>query len=471
MEKIDSMGIFWLPGHDDDQLSGHLQFDPIDGIDLSLVGHFGRTTRTGEPVSRIVGWIESQAVTLDNCFSRGTRKRYPGIVESYYRANRIFIGHIFDEQEFEFQTAIIQVAHLENWVGRSGIDDTGMQNFGRVDKPYEIRFTPLKDETAPFSHGEITLGFSWRYDGDPIAGIELQQKPFLRISYEQLVGFEAIQHDISKIQDFITLCVDTPVNIDRLLLRRPDIHSRMLSGEDSGEEQVIEFRAPVLRHNPPDQRKTRHYHEMFLSYDEVGGILGIASWIDHSSKFQRALSSLMSTKHTERMYAENRFLNVTYAAEAFHRTTRGGSYMPNEEFSELLDRYIEITPEARRDWLLGRLRYANDSSLPKRLRELAKRSKIVTRPLIKDEGRWANTIAAVRNELTHLAGDKSSFEGSDLYYLSESVYAVMRVCMLLECDIPPGVLAAKRESNAASWHMERIATSIERARSGLRTRP
>ncbi|MEU6425622.1 HEPN domain-containing protein [Microbispora sp. NPDC046973] len=466
MEEIDSLGVFWLPGRDEDQLSGRLQFDPIEGIDLVLVGEFESRLRSGEPIPQIVGWIESKQVTLDNCYFRGAHRRYPGVIESRFHANRLFVGHQFSQQELAFKSATVELAYLENWVNRSGINDEQMHAFGHA-SPYEIHFTPLAAETQAFTRGEITLGFSWRYNGDPIAGITLKQRPFFRIDYDELVEFDKIRKDVGRIQDLMTLCVDTPVNVDRFVLRRPDLHTMMLSGQDSGEEQEIEFRAPVLRYNPPEQRKTRHYHQMFLSFDEIGGLQGVASWIENSARFQRALDSLMSTKHVERMYAENRFLNITYAAEAFHRITRGGSLMPEEEFSELLGQYVEVTPEERQIWLLDRLRYANDYSLPKRLRKLAIEAKIVTKPLIGSEGRWANTIAGVRNKLTHLPGDEESFRGGDLYFLAESVYAVMRVCMLLEAGISREVLASKKGSEPVSWHMDRVASAMERVRARM----
>lgn len=39
----------------------------------------------------------------------------------------------------------------------------------------------------------------------------------------------------------------------------------------------------------------------------------------------RALVSMMSVKRSSRIFAENRFLNVSFAAEAFHRDIYGGT--------------------------------------------------------------------------------------------------------------------------------------------------
>jgi hypothetical protein len=121
----------------------------------------------------------------------------------------------------------------------------------------------------------------------------------------------------------VTLCIDAPTSLDSLRLWRPDIRAKVLSGEDAGVEQRIEFIALPLRYVDPQERRPRHEHQMLLTLEELGGIEAIARWLDGSLRFQRALNSLMSIKHAKQMFAENRFLNVTFAAEAFHRTTQG----------------------------------------------------------------------------------------------------------------------------------------------------
>ncbi|GAA1544579.1 hypothetical protein GCM10009678_29050 [Actinomadura kijaniata] len=241
----------------------------------------------------------------------------------------------------------------------------------------------------------------------------------------------------------------------------------MLSGEDVSAQRKIEYRAPRLKYRPQSERKERNSFEFLLSFDEAGGATALARWLDASVRFQRALDSCMSTRYAERMYAENRFLNITYAAEAFHRITQGGTYMDQEEYDRLMAAYLEMTPDDRKPWFLGRMGYGNDAPLPKRLRSLAVISKEVTRPLIGREGRWAQTIAQVRNELTHLGEGPSKIGGSDLYYLSESVFAVLRVCMLVESGISTSVLAVKGSTYPVAWHSEKIKESVQSVREKL----
>jgi hypothetical protein len=471
MKAIDELGLFWLPGHEDDALSGRLRFDPTsDGIDLTLVGRFDNTPENSDSLFRIVGWIGNDKVTLDRCFSRGPNLRAPGIVESKYYANQMFVGHHFERDELAFQSAAIRLSDLDSWVGRSGIvTETDYPHIESRSRPiYRMAFTPLPDETCPFSRGRLRLGFGWKPGGDPIHGISFKQWPGIIIEYDQMQALETVQKDVDRIQDLVTLCIDAPTSLDSLVLRRPDIQAKVLSGQDAGVEQPIEFLATPIRYVDPQERRPSHWHQMLLTFDELGGMDALARWLDASQRFQRALNSFMSIKHAKQMFAENRFLNVTFAAEAIHRIiTRRGPYMDEETFEGLLGVYIENTPEEHRDWLRGRIEHGNEPPLRRRLLELATRAGAATRPLIGEKKSWAHTLTQVRNELTHLATDSRQFNGADLVFLTESVYAVLRICMLVECGVSRETLTKKANSSTAAWYRDRLKASLETVRRQL----
>jgi hypothetical protein len=330
MRAFDELGLFWLSGHEEDALSGRLQFDPKgDGINLSLVGMFDNAPDDGDDSQfRIVGWLGNDKVTLDRCLPpRRKKPRAPGIADSNYYANQMFIGHHFERDELAFQSASVMLSDLDSWVGRSGIamEDDYPDTESRTQTIYRMAFTPPPEETCPFSRGRVKLAFGWKSGGDPIHGISFQQWPGITIEYDQMQAFDVIRKDVGRIQDLVTLCIDAPTLVDSLVLRRPDIQAKVLSGEDSGFEQPIEFIAPPIRNVDPRERQPRHWHQMLLGFEELGGVEAIARWLDASQRFQRALDSFMSIKHAKQMFMENHFLNVTFAAEAFSSNHPGRS--------------------------------------------------------------------------------------------------------------------------------------------------
>jgi hypothetical protein len=281
-------------------------------------------------------------------------------------------------------------------------------------------------------------------------------------------AFDTIRKDVGRIQDLVTLCIDTSTAIDALILQRPDVRVKVLSGEETESQQPIEFIAQPLRYVDPEEHKPRHSHQMLLSFEELGGLEAIARWLDVSQGFQRALNSFMSIRHAKQMYAENRFLNVTFAAEAFHRiVTSGAPYMDAESFTGLLDAYLAHTPVEHHEWLRGRIEHGNEPPLGKRLRQLAARAGSATSPLIGRRDRWAYTLSRVRNELTHIGPESKEFSGEDLLLLTESVYAVVRICMLMECGVSHELLGRKANSSSITWYRDRLKESMEKVRNQL----
>ncbi|WP_158698016.1 ApeA N-terminal domain 1-containing protein [Streptomyces prunicolor] len=465
MRKIDELGVFWVEDHEDDELQGRLLFDPEeDGITLSLIGTFNSVppNENGELI-RILGWIGKDKVTLERCFSGGTFHRSPGVPESNYRANALLLGHHVSEPSPEFQSASVSLSNLDNWIGRNAItqESTSSDEDEKTRYDFTYRLKSLDGEVCRFSRGEIALRFAWNTNSDEFHSVTLKQWPVLKITYDERRTLDEIQKDIGLLESFLTLCAGAPTSIDRLLLRRPDIRVTMLSGEEGPAEQEIEFFAQPLRYSDPLDRKPIQRHRMLLTYDEIGGISTVANWLDIAPRFHSALNSLMSVWRAKQMFAENRFLNVTFAAEAFHRITQGGSYMDDGEFKALLQSYIDSTPEEHHPWLLGRISYGNDLPLVKRLRQLAGRSAPATRGLIKNKGQWAGLLSRVRNELTHMGEVARSFGGAELAFLTESVISVVRVCMLLECGVESEILRAKADSYAIIWYKPRLERALE----------
>jgi hypothetical protein len=382
----------------------------------------------------------------------------------------MFVGHHFERDELAFQSAAMRLSDLDSWIGRSGIvTEPDYPHIESRSRPiYKMTFTPLPDETCPFSRGRLKLGFGWKPGGDPIHGISFQQWPGIIIEYDQMQPFNIIQKDVDRIQALATLCIDTPTSLDNLVLWRPDIKAKVLSGADADIEQRIEWIAQPIRYVDPQERQQRHSYQMLLGFEELGGIEAVARWLDTSRRFQRALDYFMSIKHAKHMFAENRLLNVTFAAEAVHRIiTQRAPYMDEETFNGLLGIYLENTPKEHRDWLRGRIEHGNEPPLRRRLLELATRAGVATRPLIGEKKTWAHTLTQVRNELTHLATESRVFDGADLLFLTESVYAVVRICMLMECGVSPETLTEKANSSTMTWYRDRLRGAMENVRSQL----
>ena len=248
MKTIDGLGIFWIHGYEDDQLSGRLCFDPSgDGINLTLVGIFENAPNDrGEPNVRILGLLGSDKITLDRCFSSGTNFRSSGVYESRFYANQLFLGHHFESDELTFTSVTLGLSHLDRWVESIDIcekfEDQG--DLHERTETYRMSLTLPPGESHEFSRGRVVLDYNWSRLGDTVRGLEFRQWPTLKIEYREPQQFQVIQSDVRRVQDIVTLCVGAPVSVESFVLKSSAIRARVLSGDDAGYEQTIEFLAP-----------------------------------------------------------------------------------------------------------------------------------------------------------------------------------------------------------------------------------
>ena len=98
---------------------------------------------------------------------------------------------------------------------------------------------------------KICLGFEWNRRGSLLEAVTVSQRPVLSIEYPTLQPIETIRRDAQAIESLVSLCIDVPVAMDKLVFRRPDIRVRMLSGDESSSQQPIELRVPFSRTRGP----------------------------------------------------------------------------------------------------------------------------------------------------------------------------------------------------------------------------
>ena len=56
--------------------------------------------------------------------------------------------------------------------------------------------------------------------------------------------------------------------------------------------------------------------QMLFTFDDIGGLDGVAKWLETSSKFRPVIDSLLSDWYLPTTYTDNRLLNSIIAAEA-----------------------------------------------------------------------------------------------------------------------------------------------------------
>ncbi len=92
-------------------------------------------------------------MTLESCYSKGSTFGSPGVAESSYDANRMFLGHHVESELQEFQSAEATFSYADSWVATAASrlrKTTGMPRANLPPSiPRPIRLPPKTSTHSP----------------------------------------------------------------------------------------------------------------------------------------------------------------------------------------------------------------------------------------------------------------------------------------------------------------------------------
>jgi ApeA N-terminal domain 1 len=136
-------------------------------------------------------------------------------------------------------------------------------------------------------------------------------------------------------------------------------------------------------------------------------------------------------------------VNLAQCIETYHRRRYGGKYQPDEEYrNDLYRRFIDAIPQDlngafRQSLRTGKLWYANEYSLRKRLREISDRLASLSISFLNTKEvreKFIEKVCDTRNYLTHYDSDlqANAATGVDLFELKEQLKLLLEISLLEE---------------------------------------
>ena len=104
----------------------------------------------------------------------------------------------------------------------------------------------------------------------------------------------------------------------------------------------------------------------------------------------------------------------------------------------------------------------NIKTLKKELIDLAGKIEILFVPLVGDLATWAAEVVRTRNNYVVHPGRRGSGDGYRLYLLSESIYLLVVLSLLLECGVAEDSLKNVLNHGHYKWLVEQFAKSASR---------
>lgn len=406
-ESFEYDGVWWLPETPKTQIPGKLIFDLNDGIYLELTGSFEAEEDTWDDSQSRFRFIHGLTTiggkwTLLESIRVNWNHSTPGLYHQRIRSQFALNGHHFSSvDEISFVSFAISFENLEEWVGKSPFNIKILKDENRNHelKGYDINFVRPNPVEIPIKckNGTLLIRSAFNSEQDRFKS--------LKVKNESFIVFRA--NEPKNLDWFLKLFFD----IERLLilLMGQVTHPRKIEGylrnKDSGDKKrVIIFKTLYS----DATTKTLFDFKMLLPLSEIETDLPLIleTWLTNAEHLRSTYDLFFASFYRPNVYLETKFLTLMRALESFHRSTKHGNYLPQEEYKEIYDHLVSSIPmELDKDFkqsLKAKFKYGNEYSLRKRIKELfSELSEDLIQFVTEDKNAFLNQIVDWRNDLTH----------------------------------------------------------------------
>ena len=438
-EPIETSGFFWLPEEQDVRVPGHLHVSESGEARLEIQFEvpspgwrnvINGMSVDGGGVARVLGIAVGQgAITLDECLVRNIRVSGTPSTRLTLLARYAFIGCNYEAgEEVNFTEFTFSVEGIDEWLGVSGIDvqfdSETMKTVVEARAPEEISINLHDGVVLTFKFGMTFPSMT-----ATITDARVIQQTFASLATDEPRPLDYFISLATKVRNFLRLAIGQPVSMESTIGYTPDL----VRDDGAGGEHKVPIRVYYMQTGNSDKKQEVQWLRMLFLYKEVGEQIGeiLANWLHSYDVFGAALDVYFTAMSNTSQYLEVEFLQRIQGIETLHRRSSPEAEMPEEEFGEILDSVLSACPVNRQEWLKGRLRYANEPSLRRRLRTM-----IEPFERFFGDARQQNTFIAkvmvTRNYLTHYDRtlETQAAKGRTLWELTGGLEALFQLHLL-----------------------------------------
>lgn len=436
-EAFEYKGLWWLPANPEQKIPGQLTLTSNNEATLELEGRFPSNRKVmtqGFRLALLLGQSRSERITLRNCYQSMPRTRFvAGSDVSYVSqisASDVLIGTHFDTEEaIRFRKLSVPYTNLDEWVITKNYYKIEDRNERAAE--FVIQYKRPQATKIRVDNHDISIGIELLRDASLIQ-VNVAQKAWMDISFEQEMPLDECFDFSYRIQDFLCLAMGVPVYPLEVIGR-------------TGTKEKVQICRYIDRW--AIEAKTVHRHNMLFTLTEVQEQLEsyLCNWVEKAELLKPVYDLFFGTLYNPYLYVQSRFLNLIQAIEAYHRRRYVGKYQPDEDYRKGLYQKLvaaissEVDNDFRQSLKDGKLYYANEYSLRKRLLELIS---ILTSDIgiwflayknLKDD--FVKKVCDTRNYLTHYDPElppKAVLRSSELHKLSQQLQIILQLCFLRE---------------------------------------
>jgi len=441
-EPINTLGLFWLPEDPDNKLPGNLVISETGEIRVEVIGLFSDAITAlksqiggfASETDRILGMVEEGGrVTLKDCLYQPRRLSLAGgLSGSTIIAQLAFIGAHFDvQEELTFPEFRFSVDGLEEWLFISGIE--WEQDFENRRGSIDYR---LPDEISISLPNGVDLEINFSLDfpqvSFPVTEVGVTQAARVHLTSEEPKSMEFGLSLARQLSNFLFLAFDQPVSFRSV---------EVLSGSGLENEQSTPPH-PVKVHGkflPLAERESSiKWHDILFRYSEVEDCLEelLGAWLQNYAALEPVLNLYFSNKSNTFQYLDVKCVHLAQSIEAIHRMSNPErTVMPKRQFEVILKMLLQCCPPGHREWLEGKLNFANEPSLAQRVKEMIEPFKSWFGNS-KKRGRFVRNVVDTRNLHAHFSTGRrqGATSAEELLELHDKLDVLFQISLLRQID-------------------------------------
>ena len=440
LDSFEKKGKWWLASKPGKKIPGILYFKGRDSITIELDGHLTLKNNSFD----ISGLTQDGfKVRVVNCFESQRQLSMMGGGNSKITGNLLILGD-WDRltKNKKFLKCDINYSHLEEWMGINPLRSYAKGNKTGTIKPKTISIKiPSQNATVETSyrwnkkHESNTIKYSYSND---FRVTPKKGKP--------LNWFLDFQHHM---QMLIAVLVGGPVQVKQI---------RMYDGDKFNKFHVFY----ILNTNEIKEKIS--FHEMLFPLKKIKKKFPVLlrNWFEKMEDIRPVAVLFSGVINRLLSNLEPQFLAYTQAIEAFHARFMGGTYLSEADYRKVSQVLKSSIPKGVLPDLVvslkSRIKYGNEFSLRKRLKDIFQNFSQKTNNLItKDTGKFSNKVVNARNYFTHYSKEleKGSLRKRDLYFAIQKLRLILIFLFAKEIGLKEDqVRNAVRSNGFYKWVLE-----------------
>ena len=455
-------GHFWLPSTPEARVAGVIHHSG-GRICLTLLGHLCTPPKDLTPQSFAPDVVlglsyKGTRLTLFSCrqsLSQWSLCHEEG--QSQLDASMLLVGaHCGGDSEPHFPAITGSFSNLEEWIGHVPFKpDYQRAEGGEKFAGCVTEYAPLDTISfaVPAIGAEVTLSSRFSTGGgSPFHQWHGRHIATLSITPSQPERLGVLLSRLHDIGNLLSLLIGENATPLRAAVSGDFLP---IAGCSSREEYSL-----FITGRFPASDTKLHPHEILLGYSKLHALFPeiVQSWFAAKDVLEPTASLLLGVLETPHMFLDFRFLALVQAAEALCRRCCPGTYMPKDAYDDVYETLCHAIPahvpsELRMSLETGTLKYGNEYSLRKRVKDLLGSLEPETVELVTDNASiFADRIVKTRNHFTHALVDSPppSSSGTELLWAFYRLRVLLTIVLWKHLGIPEVMMRDSFRSSSGS---------------------